>query len=120
MIDRAKIFHLLTLRNALRVANGLPRLNLAREYRHEVALALENDFRDFAAEHEPERLMIREQVIAELRQEHGPDFGYSPTGRFAINRLTNDRFRAHLYYEYGIGAPPSSANPITYGGESAS
>jgi hypothetical protein len=116
MIDKAALFTGLTKRNALRKAAGLPLLNLRDELAHEVALAVENEFTAFAEEHGDERLMIREQVMADLREQHGADFGHTMGGRWAINHETNKRFREHLLHVYGLQTPPlASKHAVIYG-----
>lgn len=116
MVDKAAIFTGLTKRNALRKEAGLPLLNLRDELAHEVALAAENEFAAVAEEHAGERLMIREQVEADLRQKHGPTFGHTMGGRWAINRETNIRFKAHLLAVYNLETPPlASKHAVIYG-----
>jgi hypothetical protein len=103
-------------RNVLRKEVGLPLLDVEIELAHEMALADENDFHAFAVEHGAERLMIREQVIADLREQHGKDFGYTMGGRWAINHETNKRFKAHLLAVYNLETPPlADSHPVIYG-----
>ena len=75
MTDRAEIFTLVTKRNALRTANGLPPLDIRAEYDHKVAVAKQLDYRAFCDRHADEREAIRLEVPAELRLQHGSDFG---------------------------------------------
>ena len=116
MVDKAAIFTGLTKRNALRKEAGLPLLDIRTELAHEVALAAENEFTAFAEEHGDERLVIREQVMADLRAQHGPTFGHTMGGRWAINRETNIRFKAHLLAVYNLETPPlASKHAVIYG-----
>jgi hypothetical protein len=113
--DRAEIFTLVTKRNALRTANGLPPLDIRAEYAHQVAIAKQRAYQSFCDRHADEREAIRQEVLAELRLEHGPDFGTGMGGRWMVGRLTNQRFTAHILAKYGVHPEGGARNPIIYG-----
>lgn len=116
-MDRATIFTALTRRNALRVANGLPRLDLRVEYAHEVAVANQRDFQAFCDAYVADRDIIRQAVLAELRTKHGASFGQTMGGRWAIGALTQKRFAAFMAIQFGV--PPRidvpMKNTVAYG-----
>jgi hypothetical protein len=114
MVGKAEIFASITKRNALRIANGLPPLNIHAEYDHQVAVARQRDFRAFCDEHIGEREVIRLEVLAELRGEHGPNFG-TGMGRWLVGRLTHQRFVAYIAEKYGVHPVDGGRNPIIYG-----
>ena len=120
MVDKFALFTGLTKRNALRKEVGLPLLDIRTELAHEVALAEENEFRGVAEAHNAERLMIREQVMADLRAQQGADFGHSAGGRWAINAETNKRFKAYLLEVHNLETPPLASKHATVYGEGAS
>jgi hypothetical protein len=113
--DRAEIFTSVTKRNALRTANGLPRLDFHAEYAHQVAVAKQHDYQAFCDRHADEREAIRQEVLAELRLEHGPDFGTGMGGRWMVGRLTHQRFMAYIAIKYGVAPEGGTRNPIIYG-----
>ena len=115
MTDRAEIFTSVTKRNALRTANGLPRLDFHAEYAHQVAVAKQHDYQAFCDRHADQREAIRQEVLAELRLEHGPDFGTGMGGRWIVGRLTHRRFAAHIETKYGVYPEASGRNEVVYG-----
>ncbi len=116
-MDKAAIFADVTRRNALRKAIGLPLLDVHNEYAHQVAIAAQQDFRVVCDEHAGEREAIRQQVLAELRAQHGPNFGQSMGGRWAVGHLAHKRFIAYMASRHGIAlnSKGSARNAITYG-----
>lgn len=116
-LDKAAIFKDLTQRNALRLANGLPALDLPGEYAHAVAVAQAGEFQAFCNEHAAERDAIRCEVLAEYRGRFGPGFGSTMGGRWAVGALTRKRFIEYLALKYGVtpdGIAPAR-NTVTYG-----
>ena len=63
-MDKGAIFSDLTRRIALRKANGLPSFDLHAEFRHEVAVAAEREFRALCASHADEQEIVRNEVVA--------------------------------------------------------
>jgi len=115
MTDKAGIFTIITRRNALRIANGLPPLDVHAEYAHQVAVAKQRDYQAFCDRHVDEREAIRQEVLADLRLERGPDFGTGMGGRWLVGRLTHQRFAAHIAAKYGVYPEATGRNPIIYG-----
>lgn len=115
MTDKAGIFTTITRRNALRTANGLPRLDIHAEYAHQVAVAKERAYQSFCDRHVDEREAIRQEVLAELRLEHGSDFGTGMGGRWMVGRVTQRRFVAHIAEKYGVHFEATGGNPVIYG-----
>lgn len=113
--NRAEIFTAITKRNALRTANGLPRLGFRAEYAHQVAVAKQHDYQAFCDRHADEREAIRQEVLAKLRLEHGPDFGTGMGGRWMVGRLTYQRFVAHILARYGVHPEATGRNEVVYG-----
>jgi hypothetical protein len=116
-MDKGTIFHDITRRNALRRAHGLPLLNIRDEYAREVAVAGQRDYQARCDEHAADREAIRQEVLAELRTQHGADFGQTMGGRWAVGALTQKRFAAFIATQCGMrpehaGAPQ---NTIVYG-----
>jgi hypothetical protein len=60
------------------------------------AVAKQRAYQAFCDRHTDEREAIRLEVLAELRLEHGPDFGTGMGGRWTVGRLTHQRFAAHI------------------------
>ena len=52
-----------------------------------------------------ERARVREQVLADLRAVHGPGFGHSFGGRWAVRHETHQRFCRYLGETLGINSP---------------
>ena len=86
-IDRSAIFSDILRRNVLRREAHLPLLDVRTTYDGEVEQAL---WRAHLAQH---HAAVREEVLADLRAEHGAGFGGSTGGRWAINALTHTRLR---------------------------
>ena len=84
----------------------MPLLDLRVEYNHIIFVAQEREYRVICDQHAEEREAIREQVLAELRAKHGPSFGGSLGGRWAVGLETQERFEAHMARQYGV-SPPS-------------
>lgn len=101
-MDKAAIYSELVRRNALRKANGLPLLNLTTEYAHAVAGAAQRGFRALCDRHADEREAIRLEVLAELREKHGPDFGMGFGARWILGRQTHQRFAAYIAEKYRL------------------
>ena len=114
-MDKGAIFTAITKRNALRTANGLPALNIHSEYARQVAIAKQRDYRALCDQHADEREAIRHKVLAELRLEHGPDFGTGFGGRWIVGRLTQRRFAAYIAQRYGLFPEGGGRNDIIYG-----
>jgi len=60
IMDKGAIFLEVTERNALRLANCLPPLNIPAEYAHAVAIERDRELRSFRDEHAADRIRIRE------------------------------------------------------------
>ncbi len=114
-MDKAAIFADVTKRNALRRANGLPPLDIQVEYAHQVAIATQRDYGAFCDQRADKREAIRQGVTAELRLQHGPDFGSGMGGRWMIDRLTHQRFVAHIAATYRMRPEGGGRNPVVYG-----
>jgi hypothetical protein len=115
MVDKAEIFTSVTKRNALRTANGLPPLDVRAEYAREISIAEQRAYQAFCDRHGDEREVIRQEVLAELRLKHGPDFGTGMGGRWMVGRLTHQRFVRHIAGKYGVHPEGETRNPIIYG-----
>lgn len=114
-MDKAEIFTSIINRNALRISNGLPALDIHAEYAHQIAIAKQRDFQSFCDQHADEREAIRLEVLAELRLAHGPHFGAGMGGRWMVGRLTHQRFVAHIAEKYRLHPEGGGRNPIIYG-----
>lgn len=99
-MDTGAIFAEVARRNALRVANGLPPLDVPAEYAREVTAAKRRDFRVFCDLYLADQEAIRLEVLAELRAKHGPNFGRTMGSRWAVGHLTRQRFSAYITDKY--------------------
>ena len=90
-VDRAGIFAELCRRNALRREAHLPRLNIRAEYEHLVNVA---KWRHICQEH---YVHTRAEVLAEQRVRHGPGWGFSAGGRWAVEIFTAQRLRERYW-----------------------
>lgn len=116
-MDAGEIFTTLTHRNAVRRQAKLPLLDVRAEYDHQMGLAAERDYRAACERFAAERARMREQVLAAFRAVHGPGFGLSSGGRWAVGHETNQRFRRYMSETQGIDAPGHAGrNSIVYGG----
>jgi hypothetical protein len=109
-MDKGTIFHDITRRNALRRAHGLPLLNIRDEYAREVAVAGQRDYQARCDKHAADREAIRQEVLAELRTQHGADFGQTMGGRWAIGAMTHRRFTAFMAAQHGAVPEPAGAS----------
>jgi hypothetical protein len=115
-MDKAAIFTELTQRNALRRQAQLPLLDLPMAYESAVALAAWQDYRAACDRFADERVRIREQVLAEFRAAHGPGFGLSFGGRWAVGHETNRRFHRYMRETHGLHVPGNAGpNGVVYG-----
>jgi hypothetical protein len=117
VMDKAEIFTALTQRNALRKAAWLPLLDLTAEYESAVALEAWREYQAKCELFATDRARIREQVLAEFRAAHGPEFGLCFGGRWAVGNETNRRFQRFMsevqdvpYVHHG------GKNCVVYGG----
>jgi hypothetical protein len=116
IMDTDEIFTALTQRNALRRQAKLPLLDVKAEYAHQVGLAAGRDYAAACERFADERARIREQVLADFRAVHGPGFGLSFGGRWAVGHETNQRFHRYMDETHGVHAPAQAApNSIVYG-----
>lgn len=86
-IDRSAILTTILQRQALRREAQLPLLNVRAEYERTVEQALWKTHVDECGE------AVRAEVLAELRSRHGPQFGYSVGGLWAVRLRTEKRLR---------------------------
>lgn len=86
-VNRAAIFTELCRRNALRREAQLPRLDLRAEYERLVAV---ETWRLICEAH---YTRTRAEVLAEKRAQHGPGWGLSAGGRWAVEIFTAQRLR---------------------------
>jgi hypothetical protein len=117
-MDRAAIFTTILRRNAARLANGISALDVRAEYGRQVSITGQQDYRTRCNEHAADREAIRLEVLAELQAEHGPNFGGSMGGRWAVGELTRKRFAAFMAIQFGEQPHRCEAtlSTITYGG----
>lgn len=116
-MDKAAIFTTLTQRNALRKQAKLPLLDLTSEYHNGVALAAWQACQAACDRFAGARARIRDQVLADFRAVHGPGFGFTFGGRWAVGHETNRRFQLYMREIHGLQFPEStSPNSIVYGG----
>ncbi len=87
LVDRAAVLNSILQRQALRREARLPPLNIRTEYDRAVEQAL------WRAHFEEHGETVRAQVLAELRVKHGPQFGQSVGGLWAVRLLTDRRLR---------------------------
>ncbi|AWI89814.1 hypothetical protein C0214_17030 [Methylobacterium sp. DM1] len=85
--DRSAILSGLLQRQALRREAHLPLLNIRAEYEQAVEHAR---WRAHVEEHSE---AVRAQVLAELRSRHGPQFGASVGGLWAVHLRTEKQLR---------------------------
>ena len=115
-MDKAAIFTTLTQRNALRKQAKLPLLDLTSEYHNGVALAVWQAYQAACDRFADERARIRDQVLADFRAVHGPGFGFTFGGRWAVGHETNRRFHLYMREIHGLQSPGSTGpNTIVYG-----
>jgi hypothetical protein len=116
ILDKASIFTAITRRNALRLANGLPPLDVAAEYAHEVSVARQRDYRAFCELHAAEHATVRQQVLEELRETHGPDFGMKASEHWQVGVLARQRFDQLMTARYDMARPAMTGrNGVTCG-----
>lgn len=109
-MDKGAIFSDLTRRNALRQANGLPTIDLHAEFRHEVAVAGEREFRALCARHADEREIVRSDVVASRDVA-----AMTMAERWEMRREVTRRFEARVARRYGVRLPEIVAkHPVTY------
>ena len=104
-MDKATIFTDLTRRNALRMANGLPLLDLRTEYAHQIWIGRREEYWAACDEHADEREAIHRQVLAEFRAKYGPNFPSTSGGHWAVGLKTSKRFAAYMELRYGVFPP---------------
>ncbi len=85
-IDCAAIFQNLCVRQKIRREASLPLLDLKAEYRHAIAVAEAAQQR---AIREPYRSQVRAEILAEMRERYGPDWGNCWSGRLALGALVD-------------------------------
>jgi hypothetical protein len=113
MMDKGTIFSDLTRRNALRKANGLPTFDLHTEFRHEVAVAAEREFRALCARHADEREIVWNEVVASR------DIAVMTMAeRWEMGREVTRLFEARVARRYGLRLSETvTRHPISYGEE---
>ncbi|MBL0406837.1 hypothetical protein JKG68_23105 [Microvirga aerilata] len=89
-IDRAAIFLNLCLRNQVRREASLPLLDLKTEYSLAIAVAEAAQRRAIRQQYEPQ---VRAEILAEMRERYGPDWGNCWSGRLALGALMDKVFR---------------------------
>jgi hypothetical protein len=94
-IDRAAIFLNLCFRRKIRREARLPLLDLKAEYRHAVTVAEAARLRAIRAQYEPE---VRNEIITEMREKHGPYWGKDLGGRYWLGELV----RRTIAERYGV------------------
>ena len=113
MIDKGAIFSDLTRRNALRKANGLPTFDLHAEFRHEIAVAADREFRALCARHTNEREIVRNEVVASRDVA-----AMTMAERWEMGREVTRLFEARVARRYGLRLPETAArHPVIYGEE---
>ena len=94
-IDRSAIFLNLCLRQKIRREARLPLLDLKAEYRYAVIIAEAARLRAIRAQYEPE---VRNEIITEMREKHGPHWGKDLGGRYWLGELV----RRTIAERYGV------------------
>lgn len=116
MRTSSELFTEIACRNDIRRQAGLPLLDMrdtiAEEYQRDRLRA----FRQAASRHEADYDRIRADVLRELRQQHGPGFGVSAGGRWAVEIVAEKQFREWMR-DRGIVAP-EDRQTVRYGGQS--
>jgi hypothetical protein len=113
MMDKGAMFSDLTRRNALRKANGLPTIDLHAEFRHEVAVAAEREFRALCVRHADEREIVRNEVVASRNVA-----AMTMAERWEMGREVARLFEARVARRYGMSLPARLGRlPATYGVE---
>ncbi len=90
-MDRAAILSNILRRNALRREAKLPALPVRETFEREVLIA---EWSEIYRRHYQE---TRQQVLQNLRAKHGPDFGNSAGGRWAVELLTKKTLRERYW-----------------------
>ena len=94
-IDRAAIFLNLCHRNQIRRDSSLPLLDLKAEYRFAISVAQAAQRRAIRQQYVPQ---VRAEILAEMRQRFGPQWGNCWSGRLALGALVDKR----LSERYGL------------------
>ena len=94
-IDRSAIFLNLCFRQKIRREASLPLLDLKAEYDHSVIIAEAARQRAMRKQYVPQ---VRAEVLAEMRERYGPDWGNCWSGRLALGALVDKR----LFERYGL------------------
>ena len=115
-MSKASIFEELCSRNALRRESGLPLLDMRAEYERGLRREAFAEYQRQRVEHQAEFKRIQAEVLAELQAEHGPRFGGSPSGHYAVNMRSEKRFVEYLS-GLGIQRPALPSEPVGYGEE---
>lgn len=112
-MDKGAIFSDLARRNALRKANGLPTFDLHAEFRHEVAVAGEREFRALCARYADEREIVRNEIVLSCDVA-----AMTMAERWEMGREVTRLFEARVARRYGVSRPETVARPpIIYGEE---
>ena len=94
-IDRAEIFRVLCVRQKIRRDAGIRPLDLKTEYDHAVIIAQAARLRAIRAQYEPE---VRNEIITQMREKHGPHWGKDLGGRYWLGELV----RRTIAERYGV------------------
>ncbi len=89
-VDKAAIFEDLCRRNQIRREAQLPLLDLKAEYRFAIELAEARRRRMIRQQYEPQ---VRAEILAEMRERYGPDWGNCWSGRLALGALVDKLLR---------------------------
>ena len=89
-IDRSAIFLNLCARNQIRREARLPLLDIKAEYRNAITVAEARQRRAIRQQYVPE---IKAEILAEMRERHGPDWGNCWSGRLALGALVDKLLR---------------------------
>jgi hypothetical protein len=94
-VDKAAIFKELCCRNQIRREARLPLLDLRAEYNHAVIIAEAARLRAIREQYEPE---VRNEIITQMREKHGPHWGKDLGGRYWLGELV----RRTIAERYGV------------------
>jgi hypothetical protein len=115
-MDHKAILEEIMKRNELRREAQLPALHVQAEFEHACLVAAQAEYSILFEKHADVHQRIRDEVLQELREKYGPDFGYGMGAKYSIGYRALPRYRAFLTKKHGIDEPPVPARShIIYG-----
>jgi len=116
-MDQQAILDEIIKRNELRREAQLPLLDVEAEFDHACLVAAQAEYSVLWHRHADVHQRIKDEILEELRQVHGPGFGYGMGAKYSVGYRALPRYRAFLKDLYGIDKPRLPARNIAIYGE---